>query len=30
VIVVDKEGTIRYRGPYTQSDKLESLVLQYM
>jgi thiol-disulfide isomerase/thioredoxin len=30
VIVVDKEGTIRYRGPYTQSNKLEILVLQYM
>ena len=30
VIVVDKEGTIRYRGPYTQSDKLENIVLQHM
>ncbi len=30
VIVVDKEGTIRYRGFYTQSDKLENIVLQYM
>jgi thiol-disulfide isomerase/thioredoxin len=28
VIVIDREGTIRYRGPYTQSDKLEILVLQ--